>query len=394
MSEETGSESQNRNGYYTKIIQIIIVTIVLLAVPFVQAFTRPSMTPLIVNMDSTSPEVAVTISELKNEISAISVHYNSLQYVIESLRTSSIIIFVGHGGSQGIQTDEKIVDYTQLIENNPASVIIFAACKSNEAAKLSKTKTVFGFQGEIDGILAANCINYIIGSKAPQFTKSEFILERVSDNIVARLIALENGQPEMTLPIVNEGGDGSSTSSSSSTASQPYMSDGEWRQFGIQLIVTLLTQAALIWGIPYIIRTYGSTFVSKLGAFFRWIFRRGTPEVSLLARIASKTVQGVTLASIANLSSLFLRILLGGASRVIDAIYNTANPLDWIICGISIASAIYALFQTSGTSFIVGIGIAAWPLYKVVMNGIRNFQDPDGSWTPYYKAWFEILMLY
>ncbi|UCG00366.1 MAG: hypothetical protein JSW11_12025 [Candidatus Heimdallarchaeota archaeon] len=390
MCEETGCESRKGIGYYTKILQLIIVTIVLMAVPFVQAFSSPSMTPLIVNMESTSPEVAVTISELKNELSAISVHYNSLQYVIESLRTSSIIIFVGHGGSQGIQADERIVDYTQLIENNPAPVIIFAACKSNEAAKLSTTKTVFGFQGKIDGILAANCINYILGSKAPQFTKRENVLERVSDNIVSRLIALENGQPEMTLPLVEEGGG----SSSSSTSSQPYMSDVEWRQFGIQLIITLLTQAALIWGIPYIITTYGSTFVSKLGAFFRWLFRRGTPEVSLLARIASLTVRGVTLASIANLTSLFLRILYSGASRVVDAIYNTANPLDWIICGISIATAIYALFQSSGVSFIVGVGIAAWPLYKVVINGIRNYQDTDGSWTPYYRAWFEVLMLF
>lgn len=36
---------------------------------------------------------------------------------------------------------------------------------------------------------------------------------------------------------------------------------------------------------------------------------------------------------------------------------------------------------SSGTSFIVGVGVATWPLYKVAIKGIKNYQDPDGSCT-------------
>jgi hypothetical protein len=359
-----------------------------MAVPFVQAFSTPSMTPLIVNMDRSSPETQITVTELQKEIPAVTVNYKSLQYLIETLRTHSIIIFVGHGSSQGIESEKEIVGYQQLVTKNVAPVNIFAACYSHEATKFDTTKTILGFKGQIDGIIAANSINYFIGKSAPQFAKNENTSERAANNLVQRLVALENGQPEMPLRYVMDGG------GSGGSSSTPHMSNEEWLWFGISLIVTVCVQALLIWGIPWIIARYGQRFVNALSSAFSRIFRTGTSEVSLLVRIAQKTISGVSIASIVNMASLILRILYSGVTKVLEAVINTANWLDWIVVGVSIAASIYTIFQTGTTSFLVGLGIALWPVYKVVMNGIKNFYDPDGTWNQYYVAWFKILMLY
>jgi hypothetical protein len=360
-----------------------------MAVPFVQAYSTPSMTPLIVNMDHSSPETQVTVTELQKEIPAVTVNYKSLQYSIETLRTHSFIIFVGHGSSEGIHTEREVVDYQELVMNI-APVNIFAACYSHEATKLSTRKTILGFKGQIDGILAANSISYFIGKSAPQFAKSDDTPEQAAKNILNRLVALKDGQPEMSLMFYSGGG-GSTSSSSSST---PYMSSEEWLWFGVSLIITICVQALLIWGVSWVIARYGQRFVSALGNAFSKIFRRGTSEVSLLAQIAQKTISGVTIASIVNWTSLIFRILSSGVTKVIEAVISTANWLDWIVVGVSIAASIYAIFQTGTTSLIVGLGIAAWPVYKVVMNGIRNYLDPDGIWNQYYFAWFKVLMMY
>ncbi|MFX0182672.1 MAG: hypothetical protein ACFE95_06265, partial [Candidatus Hodarchaeota archaeon] len=245
-----------------------------------------------------------------------------------------------------------------------------------------------GFKGQIDGIIAANSINYFIGKSAPQFAKNENTSERAANNLIQRLVALENGQPEIPLRYVMDGG------SSGGSSSTPYMSSEEWLWFGISLIITVCVQALLIWGIPWIIARYGQRFVNGLSSAFSRIFRRGTSEISLLARIAQKTISGVSVASIVNMASLILRILYSGVTKVLEAVINTTNWLDWIVVGVSIAASIYAIFQTGTTSFIIGLGIALWPVYKVVMNGIKNYIDPDGTWNQYYHAWFKILMLY
>ncbi|MFX0051795.1 MAG: hypothetical protein ACFFAJ_13405 [Candidatus Hodarchaeota archaeon] len=389
MSCETIYRNQSRKGYYTKIINVLVVVAVLMAVPFVHAFSTPSMTPVIVNMDHTSPETQITIAELQKEIPAIKVNYNSLRYMIETLRTNSIMIFVGHGSSQGIDTKKDIVGYQQLVSKNIAPVNIFAACYSIEATKLNTAKTILGFEGQIDGILAANSISYYIGKSAPQFAKNENTSERAANNFIQRLVALENGQSEILLMFEVDGGGGGGSSSST-----PYMSNEEWLWFGVSLIITICVQALLIWGIPWIIARYGQRFVNALSNAFSRIFRTGTSGVSLLARIAQMNINGVTIASIVNIASLILRILFSGVTKVLEAVINTANLFDWLVVGISLAASIYAIFQTGTTSFLVGLGIALWPVYKVVMNGIKNFLDPDGTWNQYYVAWFRILMLY
>lgn len=381
--------SQNRKGYYTKLVCISVVVTVLMAVPFVQAYSTPSMTPLIVNMDHSSPETQVTVTELQKEIPAVTVNYKSIQYFIETLRTHGIIIFVGHGSSKGIHTEGEVICYQDLIQNI-APVNIFAACYSHEATKLSTKKTILGFKGQIDGILAANSISYFIGKSAPQFAKSNNTPERAAKNIIHRLDALEAGQPEMSLRFVLDPGGGGGSSSSSS----PYMSSEEWLWFGVSLIITICVQALLIWGISWVIAKYGQRFVSALGNAFSKIFKRGASEITWLAQIAQKTISGVTIASIANWASLILRILCTGVTKVMEAVMSTANWLDWIIVGVSIAASIYAIFQTGTTSLAVGLGIAAWPIYKVVMNGIKNYLDPDGIWNQYYFAWFKVLMMF
>jgi hypothetical protein len=349
-------QNKNRKGYYTKSVCISVIVAVLMAVPVVQAYSTPSMTPLIVNMDHSSPETQTTVKELQKEIPAVTVNYKSLQHYIETLRTHSIIIFVGHGCSTGIYTEGEVVEYQDLILNI-ASVNIFAACYSHEATKLDTRKTILGFKGQIDGILAANSISYFIGKSAPQFTKNNNTPERAAINIANRLVALNVGQPEMPLRLVSESSEGGSTTTTSNT---PYMSSEEWLWFGISLIVTILVQALLIWGISWVIAKYGQRFVSALGSAFRYIFRRGASEVSWLA----------------------------------EAVISTANWLDWIVVGVSIAFSIYAIFQSGTTSLVVGLGIAAWPIYKVVMNGIKNYLDPDETWTEYYFAWFKVLMMF
>ncbi|MFX1336616.1 MAG: hypothetical protein ACFFAM_19430, partial [Promethearchaeota archaeon] len=361
-----------------------------MAVPLVQAYSTPSMTPLIVIMDHSSPETQATVTELQKEIPAVTVKYKSIQYSIETLRTHSIIIFVGHGSSKGIQTERDVVGYQDLILN-VAPVNIFAACYSHEATKLSTRKTILGFKGQIDGILAANSISYFIGKSAPQFAKSNNTPERAAKNIVHRLVALDAGQPEMSLGFVVDYDGGGSTTSSSST---PYMSSEEWLWFGVSLIITICVQALLIWGISWVIAKYGQRFASALGNAFRYIFRRGASEISWLAQIAQKSISGVTIASIANWASLILRILSVGVTKVIEAVISTANWLDWIVVGVSIAFSIYAIFQSGTTSLAVGLGIAAWPIYKVAMNGIKNYIDPDGIWNEYYFAWFRVLMMF
>ncbi|MHA1967006.1 MAG: hypothetical protein ACW964_04305 [Candidatus Hodarchaeales archaeon] len=385
--------SKNKKGYYTKLVCISVVVAVLMAVPFVQAYSTPSMTPLIVNMDPSSPETQVTVTELQKETRAVTVNYKSLQYNIETLRTHSLIIFVGHGNSKGIHTEKEVVGYQELLMNI-APVNIFAACYSHEATKLSTKKTILGFKGQIDGILAANSISYFIGKSAPHFAKNNNTPERAAKNIIHRLGALEDGQPELSLRYELDSGEGGSTSSSSSSSSTPYMSSEEWLWFGLSLIITVCVQALLIWGVSWVIARYGQRFVSALGNAFSKIFRRGASEVSFLSQILQKTISGVTIASIANWASLILRILYSGVTKVVEAVINTANWLDWIVVGVSIAASIYAIFQTGTTSLVVGLGIAAFPIYKVIMNGIKNYIDPDGIWNQYYFAWFKILMMY
>jgi hypothetical protein len=172
------------------------------------------------------------------------------------------------------------------------------------------------------------------------------------------------------------------------------MSSEEWLWFGVSLIITVCVQALLIWGISWVIARYGQRFVSALGNVFSKIFKRGASEISFLAQIAQKTISGVTVASIVNWASLILRILYSGVTKVVEAVVNTANWLDWIVVGISIAASIYAIFQSGTVSLGVGLAIAAWPIYKVAMNGIKNYLDSDGTWNQYYFAWFKILMMY
>lgn len=182
----------SRNNNEITFIFLIIVTF--MASPMVQALSQPNTVPLIVDMNSRSIETNLTINELSREISAKIVDYKDLNFVLESLRWSPVIIYVGHGNNLGINTGEKTVRYSELVDHSLTPNILFAACHSAQAEKISSPKKIIGFEGVIDSILAANVISLLIGKSTPQLAKNENVVERTLGNIIQRVIEIQGGQ--------------------------------------------------------------------------------------------------------------------------------------------------------------------------------------------------------
>ncbi|MHA1971775.1 MAG: hypothetical protein ACTSW1_02210 [Candidatus Hodarchaeales archaeon] len=365
------------NNQVARNFGIIMLVILMTSSPLVQIFSTPIFTPIVVNMDPHSREVNSTVQEIQNEISAEIINFGSLRYFFAAIKARGILIYVGHGNTEGIISDNRVISYKDLVTKNFAPFIIFAACHSSVASKIDTRKTVLGFQGEIDNIIAANCINVLIGNNLPQYAKDRNTVVRSSRNIVNRLQSLENGAKTSTLSCA---------------------SSEEYTWFGLSLLFTVLAQVLLIWGISWILSkgaSIASKFInavkSRIGSYFQ-VGAEGAGRLGSM--ISSLKNAGLAIGSITVTIPDLFKILVTCATKFIESAINTLNWWDWIIISASFVASIYAIFQTSGTSLGVGLVIAAWPVYKVLMNGYYNIMDNDGTWNEYYTAWWKVLMLF
>jgi len=131
----------NKKKEFQNFFFLMIVILVMTSQTLIQTLSTPSSNPLIVMMDDTLEEKTTlkTIQKYHNNLRVVK--YQSIEFVLETLRSIGSIFYIGHGSRSGIFHKNKEITYDQLSQVR-SSHIFFLSCHSPSLNSIEKVDAV------------------------------------------------------------------------------------------------------------------------------------------------------------------------------------------------------------------------------------------------------------
>ncbi len=153
--------------------------------------------PLIVTFGDSPAEIQAVERLTMNFPNSLVIDFSNARDLI--LTTNSPIIYVGHSSEKGIQRFNTIISWTklgELISNSNSLNHYILGCNSKTIQKMVTNKHVVAFGFEIDALLGADLISYVIYKN----NKSIKNLNQILQNILNRIDYLQKN-PSSFLPL-------------------------------------------------------------------------------------------------------------------------------------------------------------------------------------------------
>lgn len=171
----------------------IILAIMLLSIPIIQAQTSPILTPVVVMFGGSHAVSYTTNKLLELNPSAIKLDYKRFSNSLIKYRIMGDLIIVGHGSPNGLYVDKKVVSWKELgslLKDTTAPRIYIASCYSSEITRYIdiKNRFVYTFVGLVDVDEASYLISSMVYRIRGNMEKANKIIWKLMEIMIGKIL--------------------------------------------------------------------------------------------------------------------------------------------------------------------------------------------------------------
>ncbi len=171
------------------VIGIMVPTIVHQQAPYLPIVSMDTLEPLFLN----SKNFAILLGEENLEVSIAFRTFLenagesvSIISTVEEAKTKSYVAIIAHGNNEGLQLKSGFVSWTDIADDLRGSAIqtiLLAVCDGAVLSSLLPNKSVVGFNGKVDAIVAGLWLSsvFLSGQGESDVNIKQRILERLTD---------------------------------------------------------------------------------------------------------------------------------------------------------------------------------------------------------------------